>query len=54
MEFDVVITQEPDASWRAVTAALPNCEVNVGTEFRVVLPLMGADSEVLALAIGTR
>ncbi|NOT63456.1 MAG: HAMP domain-containing protein [Acidobacteria bacterium] len=29
-------------------------EVNVGTEFRVVLPLVSADNEVMALAIGTR
>ena len=57
MEFDVVITQEPDASWRAVTAALPNCAVTGTTRAEVIERITAcltesfSHSEVLRLSI---
>ncbi len=59
MEFDVVITQEPDATWRAVTAALPNCAVTGATRAEVIERITAcltesfSHSEVLRLSIPT-
>ena len=59
MEFDVLITQEADATWRAVTAALPNCIVTGATREEAIARITAClaesyrHAEVLRLSIPT-
>ena len=59
MEFDVLITQEADATWRAVTAALPNCAVTGATRAEAIARITACltesfgHGEVLRLSIPT-
>ncbi len=59
MEFDVFITQEADATWRAVTAALPNCAVTGATRAEAIQRITACltesfgQGEVLRLSIPT-
>lgn len=36
MQYTVVITKEPDTSWRAFAPFLPDCEVNAATREEVL------------------
>ncbi len=59
MEFDVLITQEADATWRAVSAALPNCAVTGATRAEAIARITACltesyrNGEVLRLSIPT-
>ena len=59
MEFDVFITQEADATWRAVTAILPDCAVIGATRAEVIARITAcltesfSHGETLRLSIPT-
>jgi predicted RNase H-like HicB family nuclease len=59
MDFDVLITQEADSTWQAVTAALPNCTVTGATREEAIAQITAcltesySHAEVLRLSIPT-